>query len=78
MYTECLSHIEVPELGLCLHPGMYVKIGRFDKRTWLLQHGWYAFSGNREICGWYLIDVVSRDIRPLQKIDLVDIYEVKL
>lgn len=79
MSTEGIWHVNIPELGLCLHPGMYVKIGRFSKITWLLQHGWFSFSGNREICGWYLVNVDNiEDIRPLQKIDLVDIYSVEI
>lgn len=67
--------IEIPEFNITLSPGCRVKLGRFDVETWLLSYGWYAWGGNREVCGWYLTNVNnSHDLKPLQKTDLDDIY----
>lgn len=70
--------IRIPETNICLKPGCFIRIGRFSKILWLLQYGWFEFSNNREICGWYLInDKDPHDVRPLQRNDLIDIYTVE-
>ena len=57
-----------------IQPGDIIKLSRFDDTFWQVQNGWYAWGGNRPVCGWY---VVSKDdckvIKPLQLPDLDDI-----
>ena len=70
--------IEIPEFNITLTPGCRVKLGRFDVTTWILSYGWYAWGGNREVCGWYLTNINDvRDLKPLQKTDLDDIYLIE-
>lgn len=75
--TQCLK-IDIPNSNRCLKPGCQIRIGRFDTKTWRLQYGWFTFSGNRAICGWYLVNVSDcTEIRPLQQTDLIDIYFIE-
>lgn len=60
-----------------LHDGDIIRINRFDTTEWTVHYGWFAFSGNREICGWYLVNNANQEVRPLQKIDCNDIYFVE-
>lgn len=77
MSNDCMC-INIPECGICLRPGMKIKIGRFSNTIWRLDHGWFSFSGNRPICGWFLTDMTdNQNVRPLQKSDLADIYSVE-
>lgn len=64
----------IPGQSHSIVPKCKIKIGRFSNEIWEVNYGWFAFSGNREICGWYLISDNDNSIRPLQKIDLFDIY----
>ena len=41
-----------------------------------VQYGWYTWGGNRPVCGWSFRNLATGDIKPLQSIDLVDIYMV--
>lgn len=78
MGTCACLRIDVPELHLSLVPGSKIRLSRFDTELWLLSHGWFVFSGNRAICGWYLTSMEdSNKIRPLQLTDLNDIYMVE-
>lgn len=64
--------------GRMLHPGDRIRIHRFDTETWIVYYGWYAWGGNREVCGWYLVNQKHPDkIKPLQKTDLDDLYFVE-
>lgn len=75
--SHCLK-IDLPGENKCLTPGCRIRIGRFSTKIWLLQHGWFTFSGNRPICGWYLTNVDDpTEVRPLQQPDLIDIYFVE-
>lgn len=74
---DCLK-IEIPEFRITLRPGSKVKLGRFDTTVWILAHGWYSWGGNRAVCGWYLTNMTNpKDLKPLQKTDLDDIYLVQ-
>lgn len=69
--------IHVPRLNITLYPGSTIRLSRFDTTEWVLSHGWFEFSGNRAICGWYLSSKSDkRHVRPLQITDLDDIYLV--
>ena len=69
--------LEIPEFHITLFNGSKVKLGRFDSTLWLVSFGWYSWGGNREVCGWYLTNCADpRDVKPLQKTDLDDIYLV--
>ena len=70
--------LEVPEYGLTLNAGCKLKLGRFSKDLWILQHGWYSWGGNRPFCGWFLTNVNDPStVKPLQKPDLADIILVE-
>ena len=78
--TQCASTCTKLTIydGRCLTPGCIVKIGRFSSIRWIVQFGWFSFAGNRAICGWYLINAdAPTDVRPLQQIDLDDIYFIE-
>ena len=69
----------VPEFNIKLVPGCRVRLGRFDLCTWVVQHGWYSWGGNRPFCGWYLQNVDHpEEVKPLQEPDLNDIYLVEI
>ena len=71
--------LEIPEFHITLFNGSKVKLGRFDSTLWLVSFGWYSWGGNREVCGWYLTNCADpRDVKPLQKTDLDDIYLVEI
>lgn len=42
-----------------------------------MSYGWYTWGGNRPVCGWYLTNIESSDIKPLQLTDLDDIYVIE-
>lgn len=70
-------YIEIPGSDTKLYPGYKIKLNRFDSDIWTVHYGWYDFSGNRPIMGWYLTnDSDSNSVKPIQKIDLYDIYVV--
>lgn len=75
--NSCLT-LEIPEFKITLRPGCKVKLGRFESAVWVVAYGWYAWGGNRPVCGWYLINIENpEDVKPLQKPDLDDIYLVE-
>lgn len=43
--------INLPQFKMKLVPGCRVKLGRFETTEWILNHGWYSWGGNREVCG---------------------------
>ena len=64
----------IPETGDKLVPGVRLRLRRFDTITWVVNYGWYSCDGNREVCGWYLIDEHDcHKIKPLSKPDVFDI-----
>lgn len=68
------SYITIP--GTCdkLYPHTTVQLGRFDTVQWIVMYGWYSYGGNRDICGWYLINKSDPNmIKPLSRPDLDDI-----
>ena len=67
----------VPEFDITLTVNDTVKLGRFDSTSWIVNYGWYAWGGNRPVCGWYLTNTISREIKPLQYTDLEDIYIIE-
>lgn len=70
-------YIEIPGSDIKLYPGYKIKLNRFDSDIWTVHYGWYDFSGNRPIMGWYLTDDSDcNSVKPIQKIDLYDIYVV--
>jgi hypothetical protein len=66
----------IPEYDITIHPGDIIKIGRFDRISWLVGYGWYSWGGNRPVCGWSLRSKRTDDVKPLLDIDLVDVYFV--
>ena len=70
-------YVEIPGSDIKLYPGYKIKLNRFDSDIWTVHYGWYDFSGNRPIMGWYLTnDSDCNSVKPIQKIDLYDIYVV--
>lgn len=70
-------YIEIPGSDIKLYPGYKIKLNRFDSDIWTVHYGWYDFSGNRPIMGWYLTnDSDCNSVKPIQKIDTYDIYLV--
>ena len=69
--------IQVPETSLSIQAGYIVKLGRFDAARWKVGYGWYTWGGNRPFCGWYLTNVDTMDVKPLQRTDLDDIYVIE-
>ncbi len=77
IFMSMCSCLQVPDCGCCIKPGNIVKLGRFDRERWKVANGWYTWGGNRPVCGWYLINVKSKLIKPLQLTDLDDIYVIE-
>ena len=67
----------VPELDITLTVDDTVRLGRFDLSTWTVKYGWYVWGGNRPVCGWYLVNTLTQEIKPLQYTDLEDIYIIE-
>ena len=67
----------IPDYDITLHEGDTVRLGRFDTETWLVHYGWYAWGGNRPVCGWFLSNTLSQAVKPLQYTDLEDIYLIQ-
>lgn len=70
--------LNIPGTDDVLRPGYKVKLGRFKTEVWTVGFGWYSASGNRPCCGWYLTSEDSHVTKPLQSIDLVDIYVLQI
>ena len=69
--------LEIPGLDFVLHPGDHIRIGRFSSEEWKVGYGWFAFGGNRKICGWFAqSESDTTRIKPIQETDLHDIYMV--
>lgn len=70
--------IQIPDIHMYLGENNIVKLHRFDTEQWIIKYGWYAWGGNRPVCGWYLVNTSdSSIIKPLQKTDIDDIYLIK-
>lgn len=75
------SQISLDIPGTCyrLYPNNIVKLGRFDTELWVVLFGWYSYGGNREVCGWYLLNKKDPSIiKPLSKPDLADIVIIQI
>lgn len=68
--------LNVPNTNIDLHPGDIIRIGRFSEVDYEVQYGWYTWGGNRPVCGWSLRDISTGDVKPLQSIDLTDVYMI--
>lgn len=78
MYIEdYFPYLTIPHMDAKLSRGCKVKLGRFQSETWEVNHGWYSTYGNRPVCGWYLQNTSSAEVKPLQLTDLDDIYLVE-
>lgn len=70
-------HVEIPETGQILCPGTRIKLHRFETTVWLVQYGWYSYGGNREMLGWFLVNINDpANIKPLFRTDLYDCYAI--
>ena len=70
-------YLEIPGTSTKIYPGYKIKLNRFDSDLWTVHYGWFDFSGNRPMLGWYLTnDTNSNSVKPVQKTDLYDIYLV--
>ena len=77
MYKDI--ELEIPGTGDKLCPKSVVKLGRFETTLWIVMYGWYSYGGNREVCGWYLINKENPSIlKPLSKPDLDDIVMITI
>lgn len=57
-----------------VYPGAKIRLGRFETTVWIVAFGWYAYGGNRPVCGWYLTDICDPgNVKPLQLTDFDDI-----
>lgn len=66
-------------LGITIYPGNIVILGRFQSKRWEVGYGWFSYDGHRQICGWYLTDEEDPSItKPIQDIDLLDVYAVEV
>lgn len=72
-----LMILNIPGTNEYIHPGNNVKLGRFNSEKWRVNHGWFEFDGNRPMCGWYLTNLDTLQVKPLLKIDLEDIYVIE-
>lgn len=69
--------MQIPGCDYQIESGNIVKLGRFDGERWKVGYGWYSWGGNRPVCGWYLTNVISQTVKPLQFTDLEDIYVIE-
>ena len=67
----------IPEYDITIHPGDIIKIGRFDRISWLVGYGWYSWGGNRPVCGWFVTNELTKEVKPLYYTDLEDTYLVE-
>lgn len=70
------NSITIPNTQIELHEDDVIRLGRFSMIEWIVQYGWYKWGGNRAVCGWSLRNRCTDDVKPLQDIDLVDVYFV--
>lgn len=77
LYMSNSIELTIPEYDLTIYPGSVVRIGRFGGTDFRVGYGWYAWGGNRPVCGWYLTNILTQEIKPLQYTDLEDTYLVE-
>ena len=68
--------LQVPNTSIYLVPGDIIRIGRFSEVDFEVQYGWYTWGGNRPFMGWSLRNIETGDVKPLQSIDLIDMYMI--
>lgn len=78
MFTQ--MEIESPlDSRIRLRPGCKIRLGRFERSVWNVSFGWYAYGGNRPVCGWYLVkDADPSSVKPLQLTDFDDIILIQV
>lgn len=69
-------YVPIPNTNIELHEGDVIRIGRFSMIEWVVQYGWYKWGGNRPVYGWSLRNKATDDVKPMQDIDLIDVYFV--
>lgn len=69
--------LSLPDVEITLYPGNIVVLNRFSTIKWKVCFGWFSYEGNRKICGWYFVRLDNNYIKPIQEIDLYDIYVVQ-
>lgn len=70
--------LEIPNSHIRISQGSKIKLGRFEKVTWIVRYGWYSYGGNRPVCGWYLVNSQDpAELKPISLPDLTDIYFVE-
>ena len=82
MFDSCTCcqhhHLSLPDHKTCVYPGNVIVFHRFDTQRWVVDYGWFAFGGNRKICGWYCYQQQDKTkVKPIEDIDLYDIYIVQ-
>ena len=66
--------LSVPGNDIELRIGNKIKLGRFETKVWEVSYGWYAWAGNRPVCGWYITESTKpSNLKPLHLSDLDDI-----
>lgn len=74
---NCIQ-LPIPNTDQCIVEGNIIQLERFSNTKWKVQFGWYEYGGNRQVCGWYLINLEDCSIiRPIQAPDLYDIYVIE-
>ncbi len=68
--------LQIPNTGKYLVPGDIIRIGRFSDIDFEVQYGWYTWGGNRPFMGWSLRNLATGDVKPIQSIDLIDVYMI--
>ena len=70
-------YLQLPNRETCIYPGNIVRLGRFQSVPWTVKFGWYTWGGNRPVCGWYLLQVDTNQVKPLYQTDLEDMYLIE-
>lgn len=69
--------LDIPHTRNQISPGCKVRLGRFSDDTWTVNFGWFSFSGNRPMCGWYFTSDDGEKVKPILLTDLDDIYMIE-
>ena len=69
--------LRIPEYDIVIVPGTILKIGRFNRESWIVGYDWYSWGGNRAVCGWYLTNAMTKEVKPLYYTDLEDAYLIE-
>ena len=69
--------MQIPDSPITISDGDIIQLGRFSAERWKVGYGWYTWGGNRPFCGWYLTNVVTLQVKPIQLPDLYDVYIIE-